>query len=241
MVVLSERLQCLADMVSKGNTVADVGCDHGFLSIYLVQNKISERVLAMDVRKGPLSQAQAHIKENHLSDYIETRLSDGLEAMQVGEADTCVCAGMGGPLMMKILSDYKEKTDSFKELILQPQSEIAKFRAFLRSEGYVITEEKILLEDGKYYFPMKVVKADCDTKIRASENKDNQQLFDLYGEHLITEKNELLIKYLREKKELLKDIVLNLQNVRNERAMARYEEVVKELECIEKTLVLMEA
>ena len=155
---LSARLQALADLVTQGMAVADVGCDHGFLDIYLVQSGKSPSALAMDVRTGPLAAAAEHIREYGLEDRIATRLSDGLEKYLIGEAGTLVCAGMGGPLMQRILTAYPEKTDSFEEMILQPQSEIREFRVFLRENGYRIIAEKILIEDGKYYFPMKVVR-----------------------------------------------------------------------------------
>ena len=109
-VSLSKRLQMLADFVTPGNRLVDVGCDHGFLSIYLVQNKICPSALAMDVRKGPLAAAREHIKDYGLEDYIKVRLSDGLLCFQEGEADTMVCAGMGGRLMEKILTEMVLRT-----------------------------------------------------------------------------------------------------------------------------------
>lgn len=79
---LSKRLFMTASMVDRGSIVADVGCDHGYTAIYLVQNGICPRVLAMDVNEGPLARAKEHIREAGLSAYIETRLSDGLSAMK---------------------------------------------------------------------------------------------------------------------------------------------------------------
>ena len=117
-------------MVTAGNVVCDVGCDHGFVPIYLVQQGISPRVLAMDLREGPLRAAREHVAVYGLESRIETRLSDGLHNYEKGEADTLVCAGMGGGLMMRILAKDREKTASFRELVLQPQSEIEKFRRF---------------------------------------------------------------------------------------------------------------
>lgn len=155
-VRLSERLQALAGMVTPGNVVADVGCDHGFLSIYLVEQGIAPKVIATDVRKGPLSAARAHVEEKGLAEYIETRLSDGLSEYQPGEAHTMVCAGMGGKLMQRILLQNMDVTLGFEELILQPQSELRQFRVFLREQGFVVLDENILCEDGKYYFMFRV-------------------------------------------------------------------------------------
>ena len=97
-VQISERLKALCNMVTPGKRVVDVGCDHGFVSIYLVQQEICPGALAMDVRSGPLSRAQEHIAEYELAEYIETRLSDGLVEYQIGEAQSLICAGMGGDL-----------------------------------------------------------------------------------------------------------------------------------------------
>ena len=92
-------MQANADMVSTGGVVADIGCDHGYLSIYLLESGKKDRAIAMDVRPGPLSSAEENIRLAGLSDSIELRLSDGLEKLSIGEADTVVIAGMGGPLM----------------------------------------------------------------------------------------------------------------------------------------------
>lgn len=156
-VVLSERLQTVASMVTPGMRVCDVGCDHGFVSIWLVEQQVSPSVLAMDVREGPLGAAARHVAERCLESRIETRLSNGLHNYEAGEADSLICAGMGGRLMQRILEADKDKTDSFGELILQPQSELEQFRHFLRKNNYLIQEEEILLEDGKFYQVMRAV------------------------------------------------------------------------------------
>ena len=154
---LSLRLSAIADMVTEGNRLVDVGCDHGYLPVYLIQEKKIPSAIAMDVRKGPLSRAQEHIRQYGLEEYIQTRLSDGLAALKAGEGDTLVIAGMGGPLMERILTDGKSVRDSFSELILQPQSDIPHFRRFIQSEGWDIVEEKMVEEDGKFYPMMRVV------------------------------------------------------------------------------------
>lgn len=155
---LSKRLSAVASMVTEGNRLVDVGCDHGYLPLYLYLNKKIPSAIAMDVRPGPLSRAREHIAEYGLEKYIETRLSDGLSALSPGEGDTLTVAGMGGPLMERILMAKEEVRESFQELILQPQSDIPHFRRFLREIGWEIIEEEIVLEDGKFYPMMKAVR-----------------------------------------------------------------------------------
>ena len=172
-VRLSGRLECICGMVTAGFPAVDVGCDHGFVSIYLVQNGICPRVLAMDVRKGPLSMAESHIEEYGLGDYIETRLSDGLKNYSPGEAEVLICAGMGGMLMKRILEEAGRKLSGFREMILQPQSDLYEFRKFLRESGFWVIEEKIILEDGKYYFPMKVMHESAGVVRSGAQNPQN--------------------------------------------------------------------
>ena len=158
---LSKRLSAVASMVTEGNRLVDVGCDHGYLPLYLYLNKKIPSAIAMDVRSGPLSRAREHIAEYGLEKYIETRLSDGLSALSPGEGDTLTVAGMGGPLMERILMAKEEVRESFQELILQPQSDIPHFRRFLREIGWEIIEEEIVLEDGKFYPMMKAVRGEA--------------------------------------------------------------------------------
>ena len=209
-IQLSRRLQALADMVTPGSRVADVGCDHGFLSIYLVQQGISPGVIAGDVRTGPLSAAKAHVAEYQLENYIETRLSDGLEKYKPGEADVLICAGMGGKLMQRILMEHAEVTLGFKELILQPQSELEQFRRFLREQGFFTLDENILCEDGKYYFMFRVIpgcEGVCESHVFGVSSpcmegesdvadKDYQRLCDKYGRRLLESRHPVLGEYL---------------------------------------------
>lgn len=208
-VQLSGRLRALADMVTPGNVVADVGCDHGFLSIYLLEQGIAPRVIAGDVRKGPLSAARDHVERRGLSAYIETRLSDGLAQYLPGEAGTLVCAGMGGRLMQRILLQNPDVTRAFEELILQPQSELRNFRVFLREQGLAVTDENILCEDGKYYFMFRAVpqcRPDADspgapdrdekaavTRMQAAERV---RLGEKYGARLLEDRHPVLKAYL---------------------------------------------
>lgn len=224
-VVLSRRMQAVADMVSEGNSVCDIGCDHGFVSIYLVEQGISPRVLAMDVREGPLGAAVGHVAERGLGGSIETRLSDGLHNYKIGEADTLLCAGMGGRLMMRILSEERGKTASFRELVLQPQSQIEAFRRFLYEEGYRIAQENMIEEDGKFYPMMRAVAAEGRSAVP-------DRLSCRYGPRLLEDKSQVLLLYLKREERIYDGILKRLRTPEGLRThgQARYAEVERLLE-----------
>lgn len=148
---LSKRLQAVADFVTPGSRTADIGTDHGFLPIYLIQSGRCPRVIAMDIRKGPLLRAQEHIAAAGLAQVIQTRLSDGMQKLAQGEADSAVIAGMGGQTVIHILKEASHLTGSFKELILEPQSDLAKVRAYVREHKMYIDKEDLVCEAGKFY------------------------------------------------------------------------------------------
>ncbi len=253
---LSKRLQMVADMVTPGNRLADVGCDHGFLDICLVQEGICPRALAMDVREGPLGSAREHVRQAGLGDYIEIRRSDGLRACGADEADTLVCAGMGGRLMERILTEGLDKAARMKELILQPQSELPEFRGFLRKAGFRIVREDAVFEEGKYYFAMKALPRDgalVQGRSPAGDARDGgifrellpesaetaehaRQLYDMFGELLLREGHPVLRSYLLERRGCLQKLGTVMAQAGTERARGRLEEVQEELARIEQAL-----
>lgn len=219
-VVLSKRLQAVASLVTAGSRVCDVGCDHGFISIWLAEQGISPKVLAMDVRSGPLGAAKKHIAERGLDACIETRLSDGLHNYNIGEADTLICAGMGGGLMMRILSEDADKTSSFRELILQPQSEIEEFRAGLGRLGCCIVDERMVEEDGKFYPMMRAEKELCKPRTLC-------KLKNRYGPVLLEKKDRTLAAYLRREEQIYGEILQKLlaEGLSDTKRRRRYEEI----------------
>lgn len=247
-VVLSGRLQMLADMVTCGNRVADVGCDHGFLSIYLIQQGISPSALAMDVRKGPLAAAARHIAQSGLEAYIQTRLSDGLTAYEAGETETIVCAGMGGRLMARILEQGIKKAVCAHELILQPQSELGEFRQFLAGKGFSIIAENAIREEGKYYFAMRAVpggKTPAERDVREKEEErgetgaEEAALFTEYGELLLKERHPVLKEYLLAQRRVTKELLGKLSGEETLRAEERVRELRAEEERIGRALSLL--
>lgn len=222
---LSVRLKTVAEAVTKGNRVADIGTDHGYVPIYLVKNKLSPGGIAMDVNKGPLEKAQEHIREEKLGGKIATRLGNGLAPLESEETDTVVIAGMGGDLICKILKAKPEFLIEGKEFILQPQSEWFKVRQLLKEYHYRIEKEWFLKEDDKYYVIIKA-KPEQSCNVEQKQNgtlsqQDRMQnvdrntdraveetnhfsddpesmedVYEQYGRYLIETRNPVLIEYL---------------------------------------------
>ena len=231
---LSRRLQTVADMVIPGNRVADIGCDHAYITIYLIKNKISPFVVAMDINQGPLDRARENIEKYMVADKISIRKSDGLQMLNAGEVDTILMAGMGGRLMSQILASQMNVVSAAKELVLQPQSEIYELRKTLNEWGFVIVNENMLKEDGKYYFVMKI-------KIDSSSiNKDEYQLskpeYIHFGRLLLEERNPVLLEYLKSEKRLYKKIYSELIDKPTKQSIERQTEVIELIQLIDQAI-----
>ena len=224
---LSKRLQAVADLVSEGLVVADVGTDHGYIPIYLIETKKSPKAFAMDVNKGPLLRAKEHIAEHGLETRIETRLSDGVRALQKGECDCVVVAGMGGALTIKIMEEGKDIFRNLKEFVLQPQSELQKVRAYLCENAYFIVEENMVLDDGKFYPMFRVING---------QSEEYHAIELCYGKLLLEQKNAVLKNFLEKEKAVKELILSNLEQSFGEHIETRRKEIQEELEGIEYAL-----
>lgn len=229
---LSKRLYAVAGLVTEGASVADIGTDHGYVPIYLVESGIAGKVIALDVNQGPLNRARMHIVGHGLGDRIETRLSDGLARIRPGEVDTVIASGMGGPLTIRILQEGKEVADQLNALILQPQSEICRVRRFLTENGYRIEQEDMVLEDGKYYPVMRVVHG----------TKEPYEEWEyLYGKRLLEARHPVLLEFLKRELHIKESILEQLAGRSgSESARERAEEICREREWIQKALAQYE-
>ena len=147
---LSDRLLACCAFVRPGDRVADVGCDHGYLSIHLLQTGVASHVYASDVRQGPLSSAKRNADTYGITEKIDFFLSDGVQSLP-RDFDTLVCAGMGGDTMISILSAAPWlKSDRYR-LILQCQSKTPDLRRYLSENGWEIKQETVL-RDGRFLY-----------------------------------------------------------------------------------------
>ena len=149
---LSTRLLACAGFVNKGDRVADIGCDHGYLSIHLLTQGIARSCIASDVAKGPLQSAKDNARKFGVQENITFHLSDGVQSIP-RDFDTLVCAGMGGDTMIHILESAPWLRDEKYRLILQCQSKRPELRKWLYENGFAIRRET-LAKDGKFCYPV---------------------------------------------------------------------------------------
>lgn len=230
---LSKRLQAVADFVTPGNRAADIGTDHGFLPIYLVQSGRCPSVTAMDLREGPLERAREHIAAAGLENSIQLRLSDGMNGLSEGEADCAVIAGMGGLTVIRILEAGEKLLPGLKELVLGPQSDIAKVRRWLREHSMYIDKEELVHEAGKFYPVLHVVmgcpdreeerlrgRADVVRRLgeKLADEKRVRSVLDQYGEYLVCAGHPVLVRMLERDREREEEILQRLRENAGEAA-----------------------
>ena len=229
---LSKRLYAVASLVTEGASVADIGTDHGYIPIYLMEKKIASKVIALDINKGPLERARMHILGHGWKGKIETRLSDGLSAVKPKEVDTMIAAGMGGGLVIKILKEGKTVADTIEHFILQPQSEIFKVRQFLAEHHFRIEAEDMTEEDGKFYPVMRVVHGESES-YSACEYQ--------YGKCLLNDRHPVLYRYLKREMAIKESVFRQLFGHRDsESAKVRMEEVRREILLVQEALTYFE-
>ena len=194
---IPKRMLAIANLVDNSKVLADVGCDHAYISINLLENGKAERIIASDLREGPLNIAKDNIKLEGFEERIETRLCAGLCGYEAGEVDTILISGMGGMLVKEILSESIDVVRRADTLILEPQSDLRVVRAYLKDIGFEIIDEDMLSEGGKYYQIMKAVKSERKMEACADIGGMAENEF---GPVLIKKKHPVLLEFLKKRK-----------------------------------------
>ena len=232
---LSKRLQGVVNLMPQSHTVCDVGCDHGYAAITFIREGIAEKVIAMDINEGPLEQAKRNAKLYEITDQLDFRLSDGLLKVKPGEAERFLCAGMGGRLMVHIMTEGREVMARMKGAVLQPQSELGLLRKYIYDMGWHIVKEDMIFEadgeepmQGKYYPMMYVEPGEAVTPDEVALT---------YGPLLLEERHPVLMQFLEYSMGLKEELLVRLgvQAV-SEQALARREELQKEIGIIKEIL-----
>ncbi|MEE0741722.1 MAG: class I SAM-dependent methyltransferase [Emergencia sp.] len=210
---LSERLQLIADEIKTGETMADIGTDHGFLPLYLLENHISPKVIMADISSGSLAKAGENCKLAKAKGDFELRLGNGIDVLKDGEVDVVVMAGIGGLLTIDMLQWNLAKSRSLKRYILQPRNKPGILRHWLYCNGFSIVKES-LVRESKFIWEIFTV----ESGIAPSADRKNtpyDETFD-FPDELLTFGNDLTEAYLQKKLELQHMIYRNIAENGNE-------------------------
>lgn len=208
MINLEERLAQLAAMVDQGARIADIGTDHAYLPIELVNTGKVNFAIASDVAKGPLQNAQNDIKQAGLQEKISARLGSGLVTIKKeDQIDTVIIAGMGGKLMVDLLQEAKQKGKLYPTLILEPNIGEPNVRKWLEENNYQIVQEKIIEVSGHIYELIKAVHGEKEYKLTLKEIN--------FGPLLLQEKSEVFKKKWQNQLVYQTKLIDNLNKAKN--------------------------
>ena len=222
---LSTRLLACCDFVKQGDRVADVGCDHGYLGIYLLTKGIASSVIESDVAEGPLQSAMRNAVKYGTKNKMTFHLSDGVRNIP-RDFDCMVCAGMGADTMMSILSAAPWLKDSKYRLILQCQSKRPELRQWLYGEGFRINRET-LAKDGKFVYSIMEVVYDPGHGISPAETYITKQLLE--------DNHPLLPEYYQRVKHGIELTIFGLKRA-NDDQLPVYEAILADLTAMEERI-----
>ncbi|MBM7620290.1 tRNA (adenine22-N1)-methyltransferase [Bacillus tianshenii] len=186
---LSKRLEAVTSFIPKNSVLADIGSDHAYLPCYAYLQGMIERAIAGEVVEGPYQSALDQVRRTDLSHVIDVRKGDGLEVISPNEVTCITIAGMGGTLIQTILEKGKDKLAGVQRLILQPNIGAKKVREWLLSNGWELTAEQILDDEGRIY---EILVADRGDSFKPYLNNKEAGL--LMGPFLSQEKNDIFIQ-----------------------------------------------
>lgn len=214
-IKLSKRLSVIASLVPENAVIADIGCDHALLDIYLSKKKIIKKSFAIDITKGALNQADKNIKLYNAKN-IETRLSDGFEKIDIKDnVDTVIMSGLGDAKIINILKEAEEKLNKVNNIIIQSNVGVSNIRVYLTCNGYYIDNEKLVKENNIIYTVISFKKGYKRYTKKEKEfgpvllrNKD--ELFDELITNRINKNNYIINKLPKNK--LIKKMFLKINN-----------------------------
>jgi len=201
MAHLSPRLLAVANLVPKCSVVADIGTDHAYVPIYLIEHGRACFAIASDVVEGPAMRAKENIAKHNLCDKIDVRIGNGLE--KVENADVIIIAGMGGKLICDIISESRPIIDTVQMLILQPMTAIYDVRRYLHINNFTITDEHLAQEDEKIYNVMAV---------KSGSEIIEDDIYYHLGKRLFENNDKLLKKYIEKKIHAFDVMIENMSN-----------------------------
>lgn len=207
-IKLTKRLNAIAACLQPCKCVVDVGTDHGYIPIFVAENRLADKIIATDIGAGPLENAKRSAKVYGVYHKIEFVQTDGLAGISPDEVETVILAGMGGETIVAILKNAYWLKKRRVTLVLQPQSKVGELSIWLKNEGYAVCDASLVEDAGKLYIIFTV---------KAGEGRAMVSSAELFVNRILLEKRDpLLPKYLDE-------LILKAERVRNGMGKARKE------------------
>lgn len=229
MVELSKRLAAVVRHIPRDSVVADIGTDHAYLPVYLIQTGRAKKVLAGEVTAGPYRAAQETVRSCQLEQQIDVRMGNGLGVLQPGETDVVVLAGMGGKTIISILEAGSEVLKSIRRLIIQPMRDVPAVRRWLVRNNWCLVDEDMVAEDGHYYV---IIVAE----------KGNEKIVDEFilevGPRLLEKQDDILVEYLKKRSANIGLVLQKLKDAKSDEARSRAGLLIKEKDRIREVLKL---
>lgn len=214
---ISPRMMEIIKFVKKDAIVADIGTDHGYIPIYLVENNIAKKVIATDISSPSLNKTIDNIRGKIFEKKIETRLGSGLEVLKEGEVSTIIVAGMGGLLIGEILENSRDIVNSCENFIFQPMIASVELRKYLIENNFEIIDESLAREGDKFY---EII----NCKRGCMKLEKNMELG--IGSKLIEKKHPLLSDFIKWKLNSLNNIINQLENRNSPKGEDKYRELI---------------
>ena len=215
--MIDSRIRAVMNFVCESSRVADIGADHGYLSIELIKSGRASSVIATEKNIEPLKALRKNISEFGLDGVIDVRLGDGLKVLSAGEVDTICIAGMGGALITKILDDAPEVVQSARQIIIQPMNGANKVRDWFKENNLTIVDEDLAESAGIIY------------EIICAERTPPKKFFK-------RESSPLLKKFLTQRSEKLQRVLNEMSKSKSAQTSEKFSATLAELEALNKKI-----
>ena len=231
---LDKRLQAVASLVPQGSCFADIGTDHAYLPVWLLEQGVIASAVAGDIAAGPCQAAQTTVAMHGAASSIAVRQGSGLAVLRPGEADCIAICGMGGSTIISILAADMAVAKGAQRLLLQPMAGAAALRRWLVAQGWCITREELVDDEPHFY---EIICAERAEKYAARASDAGEQCYSeveyLVGPALLRDGHPLLAKHIARQQASLQELLTNMARSERAKASAKYQEAQKLLQALE--------
>ena len=240
---LDKRLQAVASLVPQGSRFADIGTDHAYLPVWLLEQGVIASAVAGDIAAGPCQAARTTVAMHGAASSIAVRQGSGLAVLSPGEADCIAICGMGGSTIISILAADMAVAKGAQRLLLQPMAGAAALRRWLVAQGWCITREALVDDEPHFY---EIICAERAEKCAARASDAGEQCYSeqagpasyseveyLVGPALLRDGHPLLAKHIARQQASLQELLTNMARSERAKASAKYQEAQKLLQALE--------